>query len=163
VSDHRDRLVDLDTLEVDAPARVAQLVAWLEARGWVSVEQDWLDEAPTYRLGNADVAVMSGFSSFEPGEGTEVAVCTICATPADDDAWMSALNGWYETRSEPSLTCPGCGATTLIGDMDNELGVVFASVALSFQGTDYELVKGAILDEVRETFGGRWSYVHLHL
>jgi len=165
VSDHRDRLVDLDTLEVDAPARVAQLVAWLEHRGWSQTEQDWLDEAPTYRpdSGDSQVAVVSGFQAFDPGEGTDVAVCTFCSTPADEDEWMSALNDWFETRSEPSLTCHGCAATALVGDMDNERGVIFGSVALSFQHVDFEIVKTTLLTEVRNELGGRWCYVHLHL
>ena len=163
MSDHRDRLVDLDTLEVDAPARVAQLVAWLEGRGWAQTEQDWLDKAPTYLRDDERVAVLSGFQTFDLGQGTDVAECTICATPADEDEWMSALNDWYETRTEPTLTCPGCGAKALVGDLDNESGVLFGSVALSFQHVDFEIVKTTLLTDVRNELGGRWGYVHLHL
>lgn len=163
MSDHRDRLVDLSTPEADEPARVAQVIAWLESRGWVLDDPDWLDDAPTYRLGEGLAAVVSGWQAFDAGEGTDVGVCTVCATPADGDEWMAALNDWFETGTEPFLTCTGCATTSLVGDLDNSAGVVCGRVALSLQQLDYTFVRDELLSQVRAELGGRWSYVHLHV
>ena len=163
MSDHRDRLVDLSTTEADESARVAQLIVWLEGRGWVLDEPDWLDKAPTYRSGDGVAAIISGWQAFDAGDGTDVGICTVCATPADGDEWMAALTAWFETGTEPSLTCTGCATTALVGNLDNSAGVVFGHVALSFQQLDYAFVRDELLPQVREELGGRWSYVHLHL
>jgi Zn ribbon nucleic-acid-binding protein len=182
MGDHREQIVDISTQDADADGRVADVREWLAAAGWAvpSAGKDWLYPTESALcaspgllqrwpgFGGMTVVVPRGLH-WVAGDGTDAAVCPVCATVGD--TW-DLLEQWSDERVEPIAQCDNCGLEALLGDWNLEGSVVVGSLAIVLdpqslpgRGGDFDPadVARTLRTGLIAGVGGRWAYVHHHL
>ena len=92
-------------------------------------------------------------------ENYEAPRCLGCGTGMDDDTYFALLEQWLG-GPEPTVGCPACAGTALLGDWPSEWPSAVGCPAVVF--ANWPPLSSAFLDRLRAVLGGRTVVVRAH-
>ena len=98
------------------------------------------------------VKLTADWHAVDPGENLSDAPCPKCTAPRPFDA--AAIDQWWESRIEPTVTCAACGHRGPLGDWDSVWTVYFTHASISFREWRWSL-SDEFEAELMARLGGR--------
>lgn len=185
MSAHRDIFLDFSADESTAPERARRLREWLRQRGWAVPRpglNDFLagrgpdgspppadDAGPRVREFDpwADrtdrrpvpITVNDAWECYHAGGNTEGLGCRRCGA-----YWRFGIDElmieWHESKRPPPFRCRKCGWQELAHSWNLQYGLAFCHLAVI---VDIPGGQHALLQDLREGFGGQWVGMHHRL
>jgi hypothetical protein len=110
-------------------------------------------------LGNSGVDIVTERQVFHSVENYEPPACPSCGTPIDEEDHHDLIDGWL-AGEEPSVRCPACGTTSLIGDWPGEWTFQVGELAVAFN--NWPPLSAEFLASLGGLLGPRWRVVYEH-
>jgi len=181
MGEHREMLLDLSVENSSADERMREVRTWFRANGWSSPDPNACDylysKHPADALGprlrellppikHFAISFVAGHELYFPGGGPLGPVCPQCGNENDFDDTLPLAVDWFESRVEPSLTCPNCAWHALWGEWEISSSLSVCSFAVIFGDVylepDIRALAADLKDQLQAELGGRWKLMHFY-
>jgi len=176
MSENDAKVVDLDATPAQAGLLAERIAEWLLAEGVIGRNpqrddlwqpSEWMPgphwrkavEATGAGFANRGVDLIVSRQVHDPGANLEPPPCPACNVPADIDRYIGLIQPWLD-GPEPSLACPQCGSTHLIGDWRWRFGFAVGNFAVRFN--NWPILSDAFVDEIERHLSGRSALILGH-
>ena len=133
---------------------------WMPGPRWRDVveEGSWNE----YFIGTANIGVDVEVERqvHHPVENYEPPPCRRCGAILPPDIHDDTIEPWL-AGDEPTVVCPNCGWSALIGDWPAQFGFAIGAPAIVFN--NWPMFKEPFLAELRALLGGRTFVVRTHM
>jgi hypothetical protein len=176
MSDSAIIIAELTTSTRDAPARAAATAAWLlgqeviqpnDQRDRIRQPSQYLPgpaattAAPAFHqypeLANSGIDIIDQRQVHDPGGNYTPPTCPSCSVALAEDTHIALIEPWLED-AEPSVTCPACSATALLGDWNGQWAIHVANLAVRFN--NWPALSDQFVSQLCDQLGSRCRTIY---
>jgi hypothetical protein len=109
-------------------------------------------------LWNTGANVITDRMVFDSAQSVTPPDCPHCIAPLDVDHYMDQLGPWLS--GEPTVQCPACGRSALLGDWSGEWTCQVGNLSVRF--TNWPPLRDDFVGELGRRLGLRWRVVRAY-